>query len=327
MDGIESNFVGVSVIVPTFNRMKDLHTTLASLDQQSYRNFEVIVVDDGSNDGTIEFLSNYKSDKVRCIYLPRNVGESEAINVGFRECIYPFVAVVSSDDPQREDWLSEMVDFIASNPGYIFYYPNLRIIDEDGVFIADIESLEWDRKVQMLKMICVASAGTIMNFRDFFKPAELRDKEVKFPSDLIQFLNLIKHGDGVKVPSAIGIWRDNPSSLTNQKDQVSRVIEFINVCDLWIFENSSLFQDKSEVRIAQFNVRIQAMHMLAKQSKNFQLLINILSVEALRGQILKPSFIIHAFSILVARFNRKSRQFIKSRLKRLYLFVLNKILR
>jgi hypothetical protein len=220
-----------------------------------------------------------------------------------------------------------MVSFIASNPGYIFYYPNLRIIDEDDVFIADIELLEWDRKVQLLKMICVASAGTIINFRDFLKPAELRDKEVKFPSDLIQFLNLIKLGDGVKVPSAIGIWRDNPSSLTNQKDQVSRVIEFINVCDLWIFENNSQFQGKSEVRIAQFNVRIQAIHMLAKQSKNLQLLVRILSVEALRGQILKPGFIIHAFLVLAARLMRKYRQFIKYRLRMAYSFVFNKILR
>lgn len=327
MCSIESHFLGVSVIVPTFNRVDELYATLASLDQQSYRNFEIIVVDDGSSDGTIEFLSNYKSDKVRSIYLPTNVGESQAINAGFRECVYPFVAVVSSDDPQRQDWLSEMVNFIAANPGYIFYYPNLRIIDEDDVLIQDIELLEWDRRVQLRKMICVASAGTIMNFRDFLKPAELRDKEVKFPSDLIQLLNLIKQGDGVKVPSAIGIWRDNPSSLTNQKDQVSRVVEFINVCDLWILENSCQFQDKSEMKIAQFNVRIQAIQMLAKQSKNYQLLIRILSVEALRGQFLKPSFIFHAFLVLTARFIRKSRQFIKYRLRRLYLFVINKILR
>jgi glycosyltransferase involved in cell wall biosynthesis len=323
MESNEEMLISVSIIVPTFNRLTELRETLASLDLQAYRNFEIVVVDDGSTDGTFEFLSNCEFDNLRCIHLLENVGESQAVNVGFMECVYPFVAVVSSDDPQRQDWLSEMVKYISSNPGYIFYYPNLRIIDADGVFIQDVELFEWDRRLQLRKMICMASAGTILNFRDFEKPSELRDKKVKFPSDLIQFLNLIKQGNGIKVPHAIGIWRDNPLSLTNQRDQVSRAIEFINVCDLWILENSSQFQNALEIRIAHFNVRIQSIQMLLAQNRNFELVKRITSVRALRIEILRPDFIILAFFVLARRIAKKSKRYVKTRLRLLRSVVAN----
>ena len=185
-----TNPVHVSIIVPTFNRVDDLDLTLKSLIAQSYQNFEIIVVDDGSTDGTLEFLSQNEFDKVKYIHLAKNLGESSAINVGFLQANHPFLSIISSDDPQEKDWLLGMVTFISRNPGYIFYYPNLSIIDREGVVVKEVQLLDWSKRMQLRKMICVASAGTIINFRDFEKPKELRDVRVKFPSDLIQFLNL-----------------------------------------------------------------------------------------------------------------------------------------
>ena len=302
-----TNSVHVSIIVPTFNRLNDLKLTLESLRAQSYRNFEVIVIDDGSTDGTHEFLSQNEFHQVRYIHLTKNVGESNAINVGFLQASHPFVSIVSSDDPQEVDWLLGMVTFISRNPGYIFYYPNLRIIDRHDVLVQEVQLLDWSKRMQLRKMICVASAGTIINFRDYEKPIELRNGKVKFPSDLIQFLNLIKTGNAIKVPNVFGVWRDHDMSLTNQEDQISRVTEFITVSDNWMNENVQEFQNRIDLEVARFSIRLQGIHMLFSKNRRLNLIRSILKVRALRKQIISPNFLILAcFKIFCVVF-RKSK--------------------
>lgn len=104
----------VSVIIPTYNRAAMLKEAVDSVLAQNYRNFELIVVDDGSTDDTLEFLSAFRED----ITLVRQThqGVSSARNAGIKAASGSLVAFLDSDDLWLPEKLSHQVDFFNANP-------------------------------------------------------------------------------------------------------------------------------------------------------------------------------------------------------------------
>lgn len=116
-------FMLFSVIIPTYNREQYLRETLASVLQQKFKDFEVIVVDDGSTDGTVAYVSSLKA---KVTLLPQsNAGPGAARNLGMRHATGEYLAFLDSDDlwfPWSLDAYAEVITntskpaFIAGNP-------------------------------------------------------------------------------------------------------------------------------------------------------------------------------------------------------------------
>jgi glycosyltransferase involved in cell wall biosynthesis len=104
----------ISVIIPTYNRCWILKEAIDSVLSQEYTNFEVIVVDDGSDDATAALLSSY-GDYITNIY-QENRGVSTARNVGILMAKGDYIAFLDSDDMWLPDKLSCQVDFFQSHP-------------------------------------------------------------------------------------------------------------------------------------------------------------------------------------------------------------------
>jgi glycosyltransferase involved in cell wall biosynthesis len=108
----------VSVIVPTYNRRDLVLRAAASVLEQTYRDFEVIVVDDGSSDGTAGALESL-GEGVRVVRHARNRGVSAARNTGILESSSPLVAFLDSDDRWLPKKLEVQVRFFSLNPGAV----------------------------------------------------------------------------------------------------------------------------------------------------------------------------------------------------------------
>lgn len=98
----------VSVVIPNFNGMAYLDGVLSSLERQTIRNFEVILVDNGSTDGSCAFVSA-EYPWVHMIQLPENYGFSRAVNEGIRAARSPYVLLLNNDTEAEPDFLEEMV--------------------------------------------------------------------------------------------------------------------------------------------------------------------------------------------------------------------------
>ena len=102
-----------SVIIPTFNRLDTLKAAVQSVQRQTFSDFEVIVVDDGSTDGSFEWASSIAG--VRAFRQP-NAGPSAARNLGARHAAGDYLAFLDSDDLFVDDALSTYATAIANHP-------------------------------------------------------------------------------------------------------------------------------------------------------------------------------------------------------------------
>ncbi len=88
----------VSIVLPTYNRGEVLINSLPKILNQTYDNFELIIVDDGSTDNTREVLNLFGDQRIKLIALEKNGGQSKARNIGIQNASYNYIAFADSDD-------------------------------------------------------------------------------------------------------------------------------------------------------------------------------------------------------------------------------------
>lgn len=121
----------VSVIIPTYNRAKQVRYAVWSVLEQAYRDFELIVVDDCSEDNTEEVVKRFKDTRVKYIRLGENSGSStEPRNIGIRESKGEYVAFLDSDDCWFTDKLEKQVKVLEENPEVGLVYCGLHVADK-----------------------------------------------------------------------------------------------------------------------------------------------------------------------------------------------------
>ena len=114
----------VSIIIPTFNRIDLFEETINSVLNQTYQNWECIIVDDGSSEINIGKLLSYKNKSERIIFLQRNrlpSGVSTCRNIGVEKALGDFVIFLDSDDILHPECLSNRVSFAQDYPGKDFW--------------------------------------------------------------------------------------------------------------------------------------------------------------------------------------------------------------
>ncbi len=169
-----------SVIIPTYNRRDFLPKAVDSVLNQSFKDLELIVVDDGSTDGTGHMLKNYKDE--RLIYLRQeNGGVSRARNRGLEQAMGRYIAFLDSDDWWLKDKLKKTRETIDHNPGYnIFHtqekwYRNGQILNQKKKHRKPSEYVF----KRCLRLCCISISTSVVK-RDIFKEVGVFD--VNFPA-------------------------------------------------------------------------------------------------------------------------------------------------
>ena len=120
----------VSVIIPVFNSERYIASAVESVLKQTYKEFELIVVNDGSTDKTVKVLEQY-IDRIHYAYQP-NKGVAAARNAGIRASKGEYIAFLDSDDLWIRDTLILHVNYLQNNPNIGLVYGEVLVIDERG---------------------------------------------------------------------------------------------------------------------------------------------------------------------------------------------------
>ena len=122
----------VSVIVPVYNRERYVCDAIHSILGQTFRDFELIVVDDGSTDGSVRAVEAIRDPRLRLVRHRRNLGIPAARNTGLDEARGQLIAWLDSDDVARPNRLSTQVDFLARNPSIAMVGSGAGKMRDDG---------------------------------------------------------------------------------------------------------------------------------------------------------------------------------------------------
>jgi glycosyltransferase involved in cell wall biosynthesis len=130
----------VSIVIPTYNRGYIIRDALDSIFKQTYKHFELIIVDDGSTDNTHEIVRSVVSKDVRYIKHETNRGCSAAYNTGMQAASGQLIGFLDSDDVWKTDYLERQTDFFARHPDVDAVFTDTEIKGE-GINIESLISL------------------------------------------------------------------------------------------------------------------------------------------------------------------------------------------
>ncbi|MCY3864825.1 MAG: glycosyltransferase, partial [Chloroflexi bacterium] len=131
----------VSVLLAVYNGERFLAEAIESILTQTYTDFELIVIDDGSVDGTAEIIGEYArlDARIRFLQLAENRGQSAALNRGMAEARGDYVAKMDSDDISLPRRLEIQVDFLQSHPGIAVVGAGRKRVDESLEPLRDVD--------------------------------------------------------------------------------------------------------------------------------------------------------------------------------------------
>ncbi len=122
----------VTVLLSVRNGLPYLPEAVASVLAQTFADFEFIILDDASTDGTADYLRSVSNARVRVISLAENIGLTAALNVGLREARGEFIARHDADDLSHPQRLREQVAFLRANPACAVVGSQARLVDVRG---------------------------------------------------------------------------------------------------------------------------------------------------------------------------------------------------
>ena len=201
----------VSVLVPTYNRVKSLSHTLESIEAQSFQDYELIVIDDGSTDETREMVTSLHDPRVRYVY-QENQGLPAAWNTGIKTSSGKYLAFLDSDDTWLKDKLKIQVAFLEGTvsqfpgcvTGYFFHALNGRqtaVIPRS--YDAALRSILWKNILHL--------GTTFMCRREVFEEIGLFDENLRRAQDSDWLIRYRKRFEIGIIPEALAVFTQHLS--------------------------------------------------------------------------------------------------------------------
>ena len=138
----------VSVLMSVHNDLQYLRESIDSIFNQSFGDFEFILIDDGSTDGSGDFLKNLSDSRVKLLVNPANIGLTASLNLGFDLARGKYLARMDADDISEPLRLQRQVEFLEAHPQIGIVGCSRHLIDEEGTTIAMAPALEDDLAIR-----------------------------------------------------------------------------------------------------------------------------------------------------------------------------------
>lgn len=206
----------VSVCVPSYNHAAYLPATLDSVLSQSLRDFEVVIVDDGSSDGSLEIAERYAAahpDRIRLVTHPEHANRGAALttNLAYESARGRFVHGVASDDMLYPDTLARAAGYLERHPGAGYVYGYAHLVDDTGARLPGVRAFGVDltrggRMVERLAQGNQIPGMTTMLRRECLAGTGGHDPALYY-SDWDMLIRAAAHWDVGFIPRPLAMYR------------------------------------------------------------------------------------------------------------------------
>lgn len=208
----------ISIVTPSFNQARFIDETLTSVQSQGYSNYEHIIIDGMSVDGTLEILHNRFSnnDETNVFWLSEpDTGQSEALNKGFRLAKGEIIGWLNSDDRYQPDCFEHVVRAFRDNPEIDILYGDYCLIDESGEILKVRREIEFNAFIlRYHRVLYIPTTATFFR-RRIIDENNWLDEKLHYAMDLEFFIRLSERGYRfMHLSRVLADFRLQPSSKT-----------------------------------------------------------------------------------------------------------------
>lgn len=260
------NYVKISVIIPLYNKDAIIKETVISVLQQSYTNYELIIIDDESTDKSLEFVSSFKDSRINIIH-KKNGGVSSARNLGAQKANGKFLFFLDADDQITDDCLLTLLNLSNDYPQAEIVTANHVNVSTNGIFKP--YCLKKDRGLvnNPLKRFFYGDfmprTGSTLFLRSVFIDSGGFDERISIYEDLEFDLKILKKCIFAYTPEIVYIHRLDFADLSLKLKSIDKYFSYYIHLDVQFFwEKMSLihcimatyykFKDSDDINISVF---------------------------------------------------------------------------
>jgi glycosyltransferase involved in cell wall biosynthesis len=211
--------ISVSVVMSVYNDQTLVSRAIESILNQTFTDFELIIIDDGSSDNSVIEIKKFDDARIRFFQQP-NLGLAKSLNFGIEVGLGKYIARQDSDDYSMSFRLAKQVDFLEINPEFGLIGCNVTLCDEEGQTIAstnyptDNSTLQWmlldNRSSNPI------NHGTAMFHRELAINVGGYREEFKQSQDLDLWLRMAEKKQVANLPECAYVWQLRRKSVTMQ---------------------------------------------------------------------------------------------------------------
>ena len=212
----------ISVIMSVYNGLPYLNLAVESILNQSFGDFEFIIIDDGSNDGSFDTISQYAALDNRIILIrnPANMGYTRSLNIGLERAKGDFIARQDADDISQQMRFEKQVDFLGRNPQVGLLGTFSEFIDENGNLLSgNYPLITQNAQIQtrLYEMNCIRHGSVMIRRSSLEKVGMYYDVELEPSEDYDLWLRIGEVAEIDNYPEALYIYREHPASESSKR--------------------------------------------------------------------------------------------------------------
>jgi hypothetical protein len=211
-----ANQPSVSIVLATYNRRELLPLAMDSVLDQTYPNLELLVMDDGSTDGTSEVLEEYArrhpSERYR-FSRHENMGQANTLNRGYEMAHGEILGYLSDDDLLGPDAVARLVEVMVANADAVVAFPGYRMIDGTGEIVDTTRPIEYAPTEAFRLHDTIIGPGGLVR-RAALEAAGGWDPSLYWMGDLILWMRIGLQGPVIRVPEPLASWRRHEGGIT-----------------------------------------------------------------------------------------------------------------
>ena len=212
----------VSIIMPIYNEEEYLEQAIKSVKEQKYKNWELICVDDGSTDKSMDILNKHKSNKIKIVELSKNNGTGIARNKALDMAQGRYIAYLDADDYYHKEKLKKQVEFMQKN-NYAITYTDYAMVYADNK-IKHVKVPGKLNYIEYMKNTMLTTLGIMIDTTKIDK-TNLYMENLELAEDTKTWLKILKTGKVVyALKEELGFYRQNKNSKSRNKIKATKAV-------------------------------------------------------------------------------------------------------
>ncbi len=220
---------GISVVMSVYNGQRYLRQAIDSILNQTYTDFEFIIIDDGSTDSTREIVLSCNDRRIRFFENNENIGLTRSLNKGLQITRGRYVARMDADDISEPDRLDKQIAFLEDNPDCAVVGTFLKIIDENSNYVQTAHKPVGDSEIRkhLMSDNCIAH-GSAMIRKSCLADVGFYDESIERSQDYDLFLRLSEKYKMANIPQCLYMWRDHSENISvRHRNEQRHFVEMI----------------------------------------------------------------------------------------------------